>query len=80
MHFSSTTALLALTVAALPAVVTAEAICQGYLTGPSDIAACADELTHRGNEACTVTGSTTTFCQIGTARIVGVATGTPIRA
>ncbi|KAM0701037.1 hypothetical protein Q7P35_011398 [Cladosporium inversicolor] len=77
--FTSTTALLALT-AALSASVSAEAVCQGYLTDPSDITACADELTLRGNEACTVTGSSTIFCEIGTARIVGVATGTPIRA
>lgn len=80
MQFSTTATLLALTAAILPAAVTAEIICQGYLTDPSDIAACADELTLRSNEACTVTGSTTTFCQIGTARIVGVSTGTPIRA
>jgi len=71
-----TTALLALA-ATLPASVTA-AVCTGYQTNPSDIAACADQLTARGTELCKVTrGFTTTFCQIGSAEIVGVGVGTP---
>jgi hypothetical protein len=77
MQFLSTTAILAL-MAALPAAVTAEAICQGYLTDPSDIAACADQLTARAGESCSVKrGTDTVFCQIGTARIVGVGVGSP---
>jgi hypothetical protein len=75
MQFLAKTAILALAAAAS---VTAEAICQGSLTDPSDIAACADQLTARGNEACTVKrGSDALFCQIGSARIVGVGSGSP---
>jgi hypothetical protein len=74
MHFLTRTALLALTAASM----TAAAICQGSLTDPSDIAACADQLAARGNEACTVKrGSDALFCQVGTARIVGVGSGSP---
>jgi hypothetical protein len=80
MHFSTspTTALLAL-LALLAATATADQVsCSGYQTNPSDIAACADQLTLRGAEICKVTGGfTTTFCQIGEARIVGVGLGNP---
>ena len=80
MHFpTNPTALLTLlAAAAFPSVATAEAICQGYLTDPSDIAACADQLTARAGESCSVKrGTDTVFCQIGTARIVGVGVGSP---
>lgn len=74
MHFPTTTALLALAAASIATA----AICQGSLTDPSDIAACADQLTARGNEACTVKrGSDALFCQIGSARVVGVGSGSP---
>jgi hypothetical protein len=75
MHFPTTTALITL----LAAVATAdEPGCTGYQTNPYDIAACANELTARGDELCKVTGGfTTTFCQIGSARIVGVGLGNP---
>lgn len=77
MHFPTTTALLALVAAAaLP--YTLAASCTGYLTTPSNIAACADQLTARGSELCKVTsGFTTTFCEIGDAMIVGVGVGSP---
>jgi hypothetical protein len=64
-----TTALLALS-AALPSATAA--VCSGYQADPSDIAACATELTNRGNEECkTYGGVATTWCQIGGARVVG---------
>ena len=77
MQFLPSTALLALTAAAaLPSALAAS--CTGYLTTPSNIAACADQLTARGSELCKVTsGFTTTFCEIGDAMIVGVGVGSP---
>lgn len=71
MHFT-TAAPIALS-ARLPKT-SAQAIdCARKHTPPSDVAACADELTVRGSELCTViNGSTTTFCQTGDAEIVGV--------
>lgn len=75
MHFL-TTAALAFATTALPSALAAS--CTGYQTTPSNIAACADQLTARGNEPCKVTGGfTTTFCEIGDARIVGVGVGSP---
>jgi hypothetical protein len=75
MRFPTTTALFAL----LAGAATADQVsCSGYQTNPSDAAACADQLTLRGAEICKVTGGfTTTFCQIGEARIVGVGLGNP---
>ena len=74
---SLSTALLALAAAALPTAVHAVS-CTGYQTTPSNIAACADQLTARGNELCKVkSGFTTTFCEIGDAMIVGVGVETP---
>jgi hypothetical protein len=71
----TTTALLALSLA----VSTAHAVsCTGHQTNPYDLAACANGLTARGTDPCTVAcGFTTTLCQIGDARVVGVGVGTP---
>jgi hypothetical protein len=78
MHYPSikaTTALLALSLAASTAYAVS---CTGHQTNPNDLAACANELTARRTNLCTVTrGFTTTFCQIGDARVVGVGVGTP---
>lgn len=64
--------------ACLPATTAQDVVCQGANADPSDIAACANELTARGSELCTVVGGfTETFCQIGTARIVGVGRSSP---
>lgn len=55
-----------------------DVVCQGANAEPSDIAACANELTARGSEMCSVVGGfTKTFCQIGTARIVGLGSTDP---
>ena len=75
MHFPAT-AFIAFAATILPSALGAS--CTGYQTTPSNIAACADQLTARGNEPCKVTGGfTTTFCEIGDARIVGVGVGSP---
>lgn len=76
MHFPTTTTLIAVLAAAATPCLAAS--CTGYQTTPSNIAACADQLTARGSELCKVTsGFTTTFCEIGDAMIVGVGVGTP---
>jgi hypothetical protein len=67
-----------LCVLSLAASTTYAVSCTGRQTNPYDLAACANELTARGIDLCTVTrGFTTTFCQIGAARVVGVGVGTP---
>lgn len=77
MHTTTTLLSLLSSALLLPASVTAVS-CTGYQTTPSNIAACADQLTARGNEICKVTsGFTTTFCEIGDAMIVGVGVETP---
>lgn len=77
MH--TTTPLLSLLSSALLLPTSVHAVsCTGYQTTPSNIAACADALTARGNEICKVTsGFTTTFCEIGDAMVVGVGVESP---
>lgn len=76
MHFTDT--IIIALAACLPVATAQDGACTGYQTNPYDVAACANELTARGSETCSVVGGfTKVFCQIGDAQIVGVGLTNP---
>lgn len=78
MHFPSPVLALFAAAIALPTALAQSASCDGAYAQASDLAFCANELTQRGNDACSVVGGfTTVFCEKGDAQIVGVGVETP---